>query len=1551
MHRPLPPFVLSAITMVCAIWLFPQSPLEAEPPQPSNVVFILTDNQGAWTLGCYGNPDIRTPRIDRMAKEGVRFERAFSSNAVCSPTRATYLTGLLPSQHGVHNFLGGSDGLQVGPEQRNTLAHVTSLAEILKKNGYACGLVGKWHLGNNTQPNEGFDDYWITLPVGSTSTFRDAEIIENGKLRKEPTHLTEFWTKHALKFLDQTQGKPFFLYLAYNGPYGLSRLQLKPSGNRWTEIYAKEPLPSFPRGVIDPSQYNNREYFGDLTAIRRYAEEVSAVDDGVGAVLDKLKALGVDQNTLVVFAADQGWAGGQHGIWGMGDHTRPVNALEHSMRVPLIFRQPGRIEADRVESRMVSNYDFLPTVLDLLDLEEQWPERKRSPGRSYAGALTSENAATASGWTNEVFYEYEELRCIRTEDWKYVERFGPGHDELYHLTEDPGERQNLLADSRTEVVARKGALQERLTAFFSQHAEPAHDLWKGGTSQPHTLVWGRATSTGPTKPTTSKPVPVPLPAIDPDWHPPAVELPPGLIAEVAAAPPLVKHPVMATFDDQGRLFVAENAGLNLTKEELLKQQPNSIVRLTDLNNDGLYDEKTVFADGLTFPQGVLWAQGSLFVMSPPSLWRFEDENDDGVAETREELVTGFDFTGNAADVHGPFLHPNGRIYWCHGRKGHSVHDPRSGALVSEAKGARIWSCRPDGSDVQVFAGGGMDNPVELDFSDEGEVLGTVNLFHGRPRGDVLVHWIWGGVYPRADQTGVLSEFPRSGPLLSEIHNFGHVAVSGMTRYRTGRLSEAWRNNLLVAHFNTQKVTRTVIQPAGSTYEAGLTETIFRVEQRDAHLTDVLEDPNGDLLVVDTGGWFRIGCPTSQTAKPEIPGAIYRIRPSGLPHRNEDAFGVSDDWTKLNEEALADRFGSPSAAVREKAMTELAIRGEPSLGVLEALVTDQEIRPSIRLCALFTLARMDFTEATLQVAKALDDSHPEVRQAACNALLANRSREALASHDPKEAKFERQLNRDLETKLMALCRDGRFPAVQRSAAALLGRIGTGRAAGALLGVAGREASDGFLRHAVTYALIQIADPEAVRAGLEPGNALRQKAALRALDQMPNSTLDVLTLLPFLESADPQLRETAVEIVPNHPDWDAALANRFRDWLDAGHLASETTHLAILEQVAPHFLSTPPMPALLTQMLGTGEASLVASVYRSLLASPEALTAAPEWIVPIRETLSGPSDAPLLLPALQVVGRFRDTTPFSEQLKAIAADVSRPALQRVHALRAGGARKGIALPEESWKLLLGLIDSAQEASQRLEACRLLGEARLTPAQLTLLAARTSLAGPLELPVLLPAFSESTDPAVGDALAAALPKSPGLGNVPPEELERLAGRFPATTMRKFLPVIDRLRRSGMEREARLASLEPELNRGDATRGRVVYESGKGACITCHRVGDLGRAIGPDLTTIGQIRTRRDLLESILYPSESFARDFEPYVIRLTSGSPLLGLIQRETATAVHLVNAAGEEVSLPRQSISAIEPSPVSLMPAGLDQALSKEELLDLVAFLKSLGSAPH
>lgn len=460
-------------------WLLAAAVCAAARPQ-RNVILILTDNHGPWTLGCYGNPDIRTPHIDQLAAEGVRFTRAYANNPVCSPNRATLLTGLMPSQHGVHCFLRA--GLpQIGEGAYCTIREFPSLPKILKSRGYACGLVGKWHLGANLQPQEGFDDYWITMPHGATATFFDAKVIENGSERTEPEHLTRFWTRHALKFIEQNRERPFFLYLAYNGPYGLGKGQIA-GAERAPHMgdYADSPMKSFPRTAMHPWQHDNKDFLNNDLCIHRYAAELTTIDDGVGEVMGKLRELGIDGDTIVVFTGDNGWAGGQHGLWGMGDHTVPLSAFEFTMTVPLIWWQKGMVKPRSTSDLMVSHRDFLPSMLDHLGIPDAvaGKDRERLTGRSYASVLRGD---AIKDWDNTVFYEFETLRCIRTATMKWIERRGDEIDELYDEKADPGETRNLADDPA--FGTQKIELKARLDQFFNRHGSPEFDLWKGGRSK------------------------------------------------------------------------------------------------------------------------------------------------------------------------------------------------------------------------------------------------------------------------------------------------------------------------------------------------------------------------------------------------------------------------------------------------------------------------------------------------------------------------------------------------------------------------------------------------------------------------------------------------------------------------------------------------------------------------------------------------------------------------------------------------------------------------------------------------------------------------------------------------------------------------------------------------------------------------------------------------------------------------------------------------------------------------------------------------------------
>ena len=1487
--------VLSLLSPLIAASLF-----AAERP---NVVLIMTDNHGAWTLGCYGNHEIRTPHIDRLADEGTLFTQAYSSNPVCSPTRATFLTGLVPSQHGVHCFLVGGR-LQVGPEARCTLDEFTSLPEILRDAGYSCGLVGKWHLGDNLHPQEGFDDYWITMPHGGTSTFYDAPVIEDGKVRKEPQYLTDFWTKHAVRFIEHSadRDKPFFLFLSYNGPYSLGRLLLREGRNRHAAFYADKELASFPRGPAHPWQYNNLDYQNNPVSIRRVATEVSGVDDGVGTVMAVLKQHGLDRNTIVVFVADQGWSGGHGGYFGMGDHTRPVTAHDAMMRIPMIWRFPGHIPAGVRSDRLVTNYDFLPTLLGQLQLGDKLPTSPKSPGKDFSDELTAQRPTQRSA-DDAVFYEFEGLRSIRTAAWKYVHRHPNGPHELYDLSADPEEFNNLA--SNEQHAAQREKLKGRIDAFYRQYSLPQYDMWHGGTSQARVFVG--------VDEEIAQADPVEPPPLAEGFHQPPIVVPEGFTVELAAGPPLTAHPNFATFDDRGRLFVSESAGVNLTAEELAAQLPNSVRLLEDTDGDGRFDKSTLFADKMTFPMGGAWHDGALYVASPPSIWRLEDTDGDGVADRRDELVNSFGYTGNAASIHGCIPGPDGRLYWCDGYHGHEFKD-RAGNVVSKREGSYIFSCQPDGSDVRIFCGGGMDNPVEVDFIETGEMLGTVNIFRTRPRSDCLVHWLWGGAYPHRER--VLTEIKVTGDLLGDVHDFGHVAVSGLLCYRSGVMDRRWRGNFFVTFFNSGKVVRVELQRDGSTYKAVQREFLSS-PNRDFHPTDLAEDADGSLLLVDTGGWFYRGCPTSQFAKPDIPGAIYRIRRLGMTPQ-VDPRGNQIDWEKLSDNQLPRLLGDTRYAVRQRAVAECARRGEAIVPVLKQVVRSRDLL--CRQNALWALTRIPGKAARAAVRPALDDRDTDVRQIACRGITARPDPEAVE-------------------KLLDLLQHDVAP-VRREAATALGRIGEARAVPTLLKSLSRTDADRGESHAIVYALIEINDPTTTRKGLAESNADIRRGTLIAVDQMDAGNLTADDAVPLVASLDPALQRAAADVFARHADWSARSAEVIASLLEQPGAARQSA--AVLRKLTAKSLTQDAVAALVGRVLSDpSTAAETRDLFLAAIADVGPLPLSAGWKTPLTNLLQ--SDDPATVEKAITAVAALQTDYFHDRLRQIGADSARPTLLRVAALEAALGKKG-RLTDASLDLLLVLLGGGPNES--LQGAQKIGTAGLTKRQLVRLAPKLTMAGPSQLQELVGPFSRSVDADVAKAFLQAMETAKSLTSLTVPQFSDIIKRYPRELLPEANELLERIRQEEEAKLTRLDRLLPLLATGDAVRGKDVFFAEKAKCATCHRVGEQGTKVGPDLTTIGANRATRDLLESIVFPSATIVRDYEPYSVITDSGKVLNGLIARETADTLYIQQQTGDPVAVPREEIEELAPATVSIMPNGLEQALTEAELADVIAFLASL-----
>lgn len=432
---------------------------------PPNIVVILSDDQGAWAMGCAGNDEIITPNLDHLAETGVRFENFFCTSPVCSPARASLLTGKIPSQHGVHDWIKAGN---VGKDALEYLAGQTAYTEILAQHGYVCGLSGKWHLGDSIRPQKGFTHWYVHQTGGGP--YYDAPMIRDGKCYREPGYITEKITDDALNFIDQQagSGRPFYLSVHYTAPHSP---WINQHPEKYVQMYEDCPLESVP---VDPKHpwlipnapgaNNHRE------SLKGYYASITAMDDQIGRIIRKLEQLNFRENTLIVFLSDNGFNFGHHGIWGKGNGTFPQNMYDTSVKVPAIFSHPGKIPAARVSEALVSGYDFFPTILQYAGLGGHADDDL--PGRSFYDELVGKPFQQEKD-PIVVFDEYGPVRMIRTKEWKYVHRYPYGPHELYHLAVDPDEKANLIDDPSCADQVK--TMRQSLEQWFVKYADPAVD--------------------------------------------------------------------------------------------------------------------------------------------------------------------------------------------------------------------------------------------------------------------------------------------------------------------------------------------------------------------------------------------------------------------------------------------------------------------------------------------------------------------------------------------------------------------------------------------------------------------------------------------------------------------------------------------------------------------------------------------------------------------------------------------------------------------------------------------------------------------------------------------------------------------------------------------------------------------------------------------------------------------------------------------------------------------------------------------------------------------
>ncbi|MHC4982629.1 MAG: sulfatase family protein, partial [Planctomycetota bacterium] len=323
----------------------------------------------------------------------------------------------------------------------------------------------KWHLGDSLTPQHAFS-HWFCHPKGG-GPYNDMEMIRNGKIVKTSGYITDLITDDAVSFLEANAGSvPLYLSVHYTAPH-----------SPWTghpkdivDSYDDCTFKSCPQEAMHPwARGLSQNCLGNREMLKGYHAAVTAMDLNVGRILDKLQQLGLRERTLVVFMSDNGFSCGQHGFWGKGNGTYPLNMYENSVKVPAIFSHPGRVPTGKVAGAMVSQYDLLPTLLEYLGLPAV--DDETLPGSSFAAVLRGE--AEQAREDVVVYDEYGPVRMIRTAEWKYVHRYPYGPHELYDLRVDPGERKNLVGEKEKQPLVEE--MRRQLSLWFARYVVPEKD--------------------------------------------------------------------------------------------------------------------------------------------------------------------------------------------------------------------------------------------------------------------------------------------------------------------------------------------------------------------------------------------------------------------------------------------------------------------------------------------------------------------------------------------------------------------------------------------------------------------------------------------------------------------------------------------------------------------------------------------------------------------------------------------------------------------------------------------------------------------------------------------------------------------------------------------------------------------------------------------------------------------------------------------------------------------------------------------------------------------
>ena len=439
------------LLMIVALVSTAQS--DRQQQRPPNIVFILIDDLRWDDLGIAGHPFLKTPNIDRIGREGAHFRNAFITAPLCSPSRASFLTGQYAHTHGITDNV-----------DRSAASHkLITFPLLLQRSGYTTAFIGKWHMGNDDSQRPGFDR-WVSFK--GQGSYIDPEINEDGKELKANGYITDLLSGYAIEFIKRRHDKPYLVYLAHkaihpevmqhdDGSVNLADAERFIPAERHRSLFTGEKIPRRANAMRPPTGKPALERkIGDLpplganTATRDESvlgrlRSLIAIEEGVDEILKALKETDQLDNTVIVFTSDNGYFYGEHGL-----SVERRLAYEESIRMPLLIRYPKAIKAGTVRDEFALNIDLAPTLLELAGVTGPNSMEGRSLVPLMKGAKTEWcKSFLIEYYSDKVFPRIRQMgyKAVRNERWKYIHYFElEGMDELYDLKADPYEMKNII---------------------------------------------------------------------------------------------------------------------------------------------------------------------------------------------------------------------------------------------------------------------------------------------------------------------------------------------------------------------------------------------------------------------------------------------------------------------------------------------------------------------------------------------------------------------------------------------------------------------------------------------------------------------------------------------------------------------------------------------------------------------------------------------------------------------------------------------------------------------------------------------------------------------------------------------------------------------------------------------------------------------------------------------------------------------------------------------------------------------------------------------------